>query len=1059
MNLLRISIGCILTALLLVTALSSCQKVENREENKAVHMAKRWHHDSLYIADPETGEIYIENVVEAINNRERNSERNSVLTFTEVGPNNISGRVRALHVDYSDPTGMTLWAGGVSGGLWKSTDGGINWNKINDFLPVLSIGSIGQDPNNHQIFYVGTGEGYGATGGRGNGIYKSTDGGNTFSLLSSTDGLSSFNFIVDIVVTPASTVITGNQSRFCNRGGVLRSDNGGASWAIFQDDDNCSTVDGAVNFVSDLEMSSGGRIYAAFGGFGDNDGIYVSTDNGLSWAEIYTALEGESRLEIAISPSNQDILYMLIDNTSGDEVPIIKKSIDGGLEWETLSTPQWIPNNNCNIQQDNWGGGNTWYNLIAAVNPTNPDHVVIGAIDLFQSLDGGETWDQISAWAANCIPNMHADQHNIIFREDGEIWIANDGGIYLSSELASGNPTFQFLGNDLNVTQFYSCEYEPESGSDYLIGGTQDNGTIQLQSLSKQTGIIVSGGDGGHTHIDQSDPDFQLTSFIFNEYFFTENKWNTVRKTKLNDKGRFINPTDLDDDRNLLYAANDGMTYVRWRPSASSSHDEVNLNGVNIDGECTAIQLSPFTDDRLFMGFSSGEVVMIDDANTGTQKQATVIFDEVDGTVSCISFDPSDPNKMAVVLSNYGVPSIYYSENALATNPLWLSIEGNLPDIPIRWAAIHPEDGERIFLASEMGVWATDAISGNNTTWDLLDGLPYVRCDMIKIRPSDLRLYVATYGRGMFVSNSLSQVIDVDMDGFNSDKDCNDNNAAINPDAEEIPNNDVDENCDGEATIIDVDMDGFNSDVDCDDNNAAVNPDADEIPNNDVDENCDGEATIIDVDMDGFNSDDDCDDNNAAVNPDADEIPNNDVDENCDGEATIIDVDMDGFNSDVDCDDNNAAVNPDADEIPSNDVDENCDGEATIIDVDMDGFNSDDDCDDNNADINPDAEDIPNNNIDENCDGMDATSSYQKILDAGIRIGPNPMVDFISIQNTLDADISIVVRNIRGEEFHTAKSRSGRTQIDASTWPLGSYIISISDKKGKEIGSARIIKL
>ncbi len=265
--------------------------------------------------------------------------------------------------------------------------------------------------------------------------------------------------------------------------------------------------------------------------------------------------------------------------------------------------------------------------------------------------------------------------------------------------------------------------------------------------------------------------------------------------------------------------------------------------------------------------------------------------------------------------------------------------------------------------------------------------------------------------------DGIAQVIDQDNDGYNSAIDCDDTDPNANPGQEEIVNNTIDEDCDGIAQVIDQDNDGYNSDEDCDDTNAAVNPGAEEILNNSIDEDCDGILGGIDNDNDGFFDGEDCDDTDPSINPDASEIPNNTIDEDCDGNILIIDLDGDGYNSDEDCDDTDPFLNPGQMEIPNNAIDEDCDGVALVIDDDGDGYNSDEDCDDTNPNINPNQAEIPNNSIDENCDGMiliidqdnDGYNSDEDCDDSNPNINPDATE---IVGNTIDENCDGIIEGI-----------------------------------------------
>nr|WP_299000144.1 MopE-related protein [uncultured Allomuricauda sp.] len=210
-------------------------------------------------------------------------------------------------------------------------------------------------------------------------------------------------------------------------------------------------------------------------------------------------------------------------------------------------------------------------------------------------------------------------------------------------------------------------------------------------------------------------------------------------------------------------------------------------------------------------------------------------------------------------------------------------------------------------------------------------------------------------------------VIDFDGDGAFSDIDCDDNNASVNPNAEEIPYNGIDDDCNPDTLDDDLDGDGFANANDCDDNDASIKPNAEEIPYNGIDDDCNPDTPDDDLDGDGFANANDCDDNDASIKPNAEEIPYNGIDDDCNPDTPDDDIDGDGFANANDCDDTNTAVNPNAEEIPYNGIDDDCNPNTTDDDLDGDGFANANDCNDNDASINPNAEEIPYNGIDDDC--------------------------------------------------------------------------------------------
>ena len=710
------------------------------------------------------------------------------LVWQERGPSNVGGRTRALLFDLNDAANgyRKVWAGSVGGGLWFTNDITIAspvWNKVNDLFENMAITAIVQNPANPQEMYFGTGEGWFNTDAiRGLGIWKSTNGGTTWSRLVST---ANFSYVNDLLIDNAGNLYASlRQHVGSDAAGIQKSTNGGTSWTQV-----LTSPFGSSNRGADLELAANGDIYASLGTTGSNGGVYQSnfsvhgsaTGNSGTWTNITPNTMGEistptnfwHRIELATAPSNGNIVYALFQGSGSNNCTSIQRYDKATNTWSVKAVPTIIDQGS----NSNFSRGQGWYNLIAAVDPNNENSFYIGGIDALRSDDGGNTFTQMTTWSLfaatgfNANQNVHADQHAIVYAPGSSsraLW-GSDGGIHYTANAniaATSKPTFASKNTGYNVTQYYACAMSPTLANVFLAGA-QDNGTQRFTSAGINATTQASGGDGAFCHIDQDNNNIQISSYVYNNYYISTNGGTSFASRSFNNNGGFINPTDYDDAANILYGGNAAGSFFRWNDPATGGTSTSNVTCPQFAGaSVTHVFVSPTVAHRVFFGLSNGSVVMVDNANSGTDVPGVVIRSG-SGSVSCVAVDPSNAAHMLVTYSNYGATSVFESFNANTATPTWTAVEGNLPDMPVRWVLFDPRNSDWAILATELGIWSTTDLSGGTTDWQPTNtGMANVRVDMLQYRASDRVIAAATHGRGLFTAQ-VPAVLPVTLTEFN----------------------------------------------------------------------------------------------------------------------------------------------------------------------------------------------------------------------------------------------------------------------------------------------------
>lgn len=453
-------------------------------------------------ANPTTGKVDLEDVMAA---REQLDARRSFakksvsnLSWQEVGPNNIGGRTRAFLID-RDSTNE-LYAGSVSGGLYKSSNAGASWTELTTDQDYIAISSIAQASDG--TIYYGTGENlyisYGGNGNEstpgfsGNGIYKVTDNGKTITHLTSTSvsNGSEWSAVGKLFVDP------NNDQRIyaATIRGLRLSTDGGDTWT---NPLVANAGGGASNAARDLFVTETGKVWAKVGSEiwyspSGNSGDYTRMTGGA----LPTKLPSNSnRMRVAVSPQDENYVYVVAINND-DQFEAAYRTIDGGATWNKIGEQSAF----LSPHRDQ----GTWNNAVT-VDPFNKDRVLIGGVDLYEwSAQSG--WQQLGRWQT-APPDpfyIHADNHHIVFDENtaGKIYVTNDGGVFRSVD---NGVTWTPMVKNYSTVQFYSIGI---GANGVVMGGAQDNGTLLIDPAAPIRGNAreVFGGDGGYSELSKLNP-------------------------------------------------------------------------------------------------------------------------------------------------------------------------------------------------------------------------------------------------------------------------------------------------------------------------------------------------------------------------------------------------------------------------------------------------------------------------------------------------------------------------------------------------------------------------
>ncbi len=741
----------VLIAMLCFGCMTTDHKEKNKSSNGLYKEEKMYPYEGLFMAKQfpiADNDIEVRQRVLAQLSREQIENSRTEGEWEVQGPGNIGARINTVAVSPHDEN--IILVGFSMGGVWRTLDGGANWEPIFDDQPFSSIGDVVFDPSDENTLYVGTGDlNIGGYYTIGDGLYKSTDLGQTWENI----GLKESKIISKIYVSPsnANSILVSTMGAPYMRSperGLYATKDGGTTWEpVFQIDDET----GVIDFV--IDPTDENIIYAA--GWtrirnnresivnGENAGLYKSADGGQSWTKLTGGLpEGVvGRVGVCMSPTNTNILYSLFVSSQNQNIQGVFRTDDGGDTWE-----EWVSNDG---DFPFALGGFGWYFGALEVDPFNNDKVFVLGVDLWsmERTDSIEVRRETPPW---WVYSVHADKHDMLFVND-KTYLATDGGLYAAPYT---NDTDEIQWEDVEnipTTQFYRVAYNPHN-PDFYIGGAQDNGTTGGNDFTINEWERIYGGDGFQpAFYNQADSvmfvETQNGGLAYStDYGFNFNGATSGLQGKRHwDMQYMVSP----HDDNVMYTATDQVYKSEGLPPNWVPISDIIVNDTTdfFLHTATCLDQSKADKDLIYVGTSDGYVW----ATTDEGESWSEIRDGLPVRyVSSIKASPNNEDVVFVTYSGYRdgdfVPRIYKSFDKGVT---WQSISGDLPDVAINDVYIYENrsNDEILFVGTDAGVYFTE---DEGQSWVRMgENMSNVMVLDIDYNRAKNQLVTATFGRSI----------------------------------------------------------------------------------------------------------------------------------------------------------------------------------------------------------------------------------------------------------------------------------------------------------------------